>query len=72
MAELGQAVRSPGRVYFTGGVCAVLLGWRETTLDVDLKADPEPEGFFEALPTLKDALDINIELAGTHGAAPGK
>ena len=55
MGELGQAVRSPGRVYFTGGVTAVLLGWRETTLDLDLKADPEPQGFFEALPGLKNA-----------------
>ena len=63
MAELGKAVCSPGRIYFTGGVSAVLLGWRDTTLDVDLKADPEPQGFFEALPALKDAIDINIELA---------
>ena len=63
MTELGRAVRSPGNVYFTGGVSAVLLGWRDTTMDVDLKADPEPAGFFEALPRLKDAVDINIELA---------
>ncbi len=70
MAELGRAVRSPGRIYFTGGVTAVLLGWRETTLDVDLKADPEPQGFFEALPELKDALDINIELAAPDDFIP--
>ena len=70
MAELGKAVRSPGRIYFTGGVTAVLLGWRETTLDVDLKADPEPQGFFEALPGLKDALDINIELAAPDDFIP--
>lgn len=38
MQCLGQAVTSEGRVYFTGGVSAVLLGWRETTIDVDLKA----------------------------------
>jgi len=70
MVELGKAVRSPGRVYFTGGVTAVLLGWRETTLDLDLKADPEPQGFFEALPGLKDALDINIELASPDDFIP--
>ena len=34
MRELGAAVRSEGSVYFTGGVSAVLLGWREMTLDV--------------------------------------
>ena len=70
MTELGQAVRSPGRIYFTGGVSAVLLGWRDTTLDVDLKADPEPQGFFEALPSLKDAIDINIELASPEDFIP--
>lgn len=70
MAGLGRAVQSPGRVYFTGGVCAVLLGWRETTLAVDLKADPEPNGFFEALPQLKDAMDINIELASPDNFIP--
>lgn len=58
-----MAAASPGRVYFTGGVTAVLLGWRETTIDIDLKAEPEPAGFFECLPRMKDALDINIELA---------
>lgn len=63
MRELGAAVRSEGQIYFTGGVSAVLLGWRETTIDVDLKAEPEPVGFFECLPRLKDALNVNIELA---------
>lgn len=63
MRELGAATTTEGRVYFTGGVCAVLMGWREMTIDVDLKAEPEPAGFFECLPRLKDALDINIELA---------
>lgn len=44
MDRLGQEVRSPGTVYFTGGVSAVLLGWRDTTLDADIKGDPEPAG----------------------------
>ena len=34
MSELGKAVRSAGRVYFTGGVSAVLLGWREMLMDL--------------------------------------
>jgi hypothetical protein len=70
MRELGRVVRSPGRVYFTGGASAVLLGWRETTLDIDLKPDPEPLGFFEALPKLKNAIDINIELASPDDFVP--
>jgi hypothetical protein len=70
MSELGRAVRSPGVVYFTGGVSAVLLGWREMTLDLDLKADPEPAGFFEALPKLKERIDINVELASPDDFVP--
>ena len=70
MNELGKAVRSTGRIYFTGGVSAVLLGWREMTIDVDLKADPEPMGFFECLPALKDRLDLNIELASPDQFVP--
>ena len=70
MRELGRAVGSPGRIYFTGGASAVLLGWRESTLDIDLKPDPEPLGFFEALPKLKNAIDINIELASPDDFVP--
>jgi hypothetical protein len=70
MRELGTRVRSEGTVFFTGGVSAVLLGWREMTIDVDLKADPEPLGFFESLPQLKEALDINIELAAPDQFVP--
>ncbi len=39
------------------------MGWREMTVDIDLAADPEPRGFFEALPAIKDRLDINLKLA---------
>jgi hypothetical protein len=63
MAELGNRVRGPGRIYFAGGATAILHGWRSATIDVDLKPDPEPPGLFEALTVLKDELDINVELA---------
>jgi hypothetical protein len=70
MTALGRAARGPGRVYFTGGATAVLLGWRETTIDVDLKLDPEAPGVFDALPRLKDELDLNIELAAPDDFLP--
>lgn len=63
MQRIGVAVREAGRVYFTGGVSAVLHGWRPMTVDIDLRSDPEPAGFFEAIHTLKEQLEINIELA---------
>ena len=63
MAALGARVRGDGTIYLTGGATALLFAWRNSTIDVDLKADPEPVGFFEAIATLKDELDINVELA---------
>ena len=63
MAALGQRVRGPGTIYLTGGATALLHNWRAMTIDVDLKPDPEPPGLFEALAHLKEALDLNVELA---------
>lgn len=70
MRTLGEEVRGSGKVYFTGGVSAVLMEWREMTVDIDLAADPEPEGFFEALPAIKDRLDINLKLARPSDFVP--
>jgi hypothetical protein len=70
MDLLGRAARGRGAVYFTGGATAVLLGWRETTIDIDLKLDPEPPGAFEALPRLKDELEVNVELASPDDFLP--
>jgi hypothetical protein len=57
-------------VYLTGGASAVLHGWRSTTVDVDLKMDPEPAGAFEALAHIKDELDMNVELAAPDQFVP--
>src|SRR5881628_3074838 len=70
MQELAAAARSPGKIYFTGGATALLLGFREQTIDVDLKLDPEPEGAFEAIARLKNQLDINVELASPDDFIP--
>lgn len=70
MRALGHGVKGPGRIYFTGGATAVLIGWRAMTIDVDLKAIPEPSGLFETLAKLKDELDINIELASPDDFIP--
>lgn len=63
MEGLGRRVKKSGRVYFTGGTTAVLMGWRDTTIDVDMKPEPETDEIFQAIATLKDELSLNIELA---------
>ena len=70
MVALGRATRGPGAIYLTGGASAILLAWRKMTVDVDMKLDPEPAGIFDALPKLKDDLDINIELAAPDDFIP--
>lgn len=63
MAAMGHNTKGGGRIYLTGGATALLHGWRPMTVDVDMKADPEPAGYFEAIATLKNTLSLNIELA---------
>jgi hypothetical protein len=70
LAELGRRSRGPGRVYLVGGATALLEGWRASTVDVDLKLDPEPAGIFEAIAELKDELDVNVELASPDQFLP--
>lgn len=70
LEELGRQARGPGRVYLTGGASALLEGWRSTTVDVDLKLDPEPPGIFEAIARLKNELDLNVELASPDQFLP--
>ena len=70
MRELAAAARSPGKVYFTGGATALLLGFRNQTIDIDLKLDPEPAGAFEAIAALKDRLELNVKLASPGDFIP--
>jgi len=70
LETLGRRCRGPGRIYLTGGASALLVGWRSSTLDVDLKLDPEPAGAFEAIAKLKDELDVNVELASPDQFIP--
>jgi hypothetical protein len=70
MAAMGRRVTTEGRIYLTGGGSAVLIGWRDTTIDLDLKSLPEPAGFFPAIAALKDELDINVELAAPDQFLP--
>lgn len=70
MAALSERARGPGHVYLVGGGTAVLIGWRETTIDLDIKADPAPAGLFEAIAQLKEIIDINVELASPADFIP--
>lgn len=68
--RLGASARAPGTCFITGGGSALLLGWRDSTIDIDLKFDPEPPGVFDAIPGLKRSLHINVELAAPSDFLP--
>src|SRR5579862_2449415 len=70
MDEIGRAASGRGRVYLVGGSTALLFGIRDQTLDIDIKLDPEPQGIFEAIATLKERLSINVELASPDHFIP--
>ncbi|MCI0436245.1 MAG: hypothetical protein L0271_21770, partial [Gemmatimonadetes bacterium] len=46
-----------------GGATAVLYGWRSTTIDVDIVILPEQDVILRAIPSIKDRIRINVELA---------
>src|SRR5438270_9677044 len=70
MEELGKRASSRGTVYLTGGSTALLLGFRDQTVDIDIKLDPEPKGAFQAIAELKETLGINVELASPDQFIP--
>ncbi|MFN9556837.1 MAG: hypothetical protein ACK56O_21470, partial [Dolichospermum sp.] len=70
MQLLGREAQGSGCIYFTGGASALLIGWRNSTVDVDIRLDPEPPGIFQAIAKLKQELNINIELASPQDFLP--
>jgi hypothetical protein len=70
MRALGREAERPGRVLFTGGATAVLLGWRPSTIDVDIKLLPDQDALLRAIPELKESLHLNVELASPDDFIP--
>lgn len=70
MRRLGREPGARGRVYFTGGATAVLEGWRETTVDIDLDLEGDAERLLKAMPAIKEELHVNVELAAPHHFLP--
>jgi hypothetical protein len=70
MQALGDEAEKDVRLYFTGGATAVLFGWRLSTVDVDVKLEPESDQLFRALPRIKEKLEINVELASPDQFIP--
>jgi hypothetical protein len=70
MRAIAVEAREPGRIYLAGGASAVLRGWRDSTVDIDLKLVPEHDRILRAFPDLKERFSINIELASPADFVP--
>lgn len=62
LRELAREADADAAVYLTGGATAVLLGWRESTIDADILIVPEHDSLYRALPRLKEELHLNVEI----------
>ena len=70
MRALGQAATKPARIFLVGGATAVLCGWRESTIDIDLKIQGGSEDVLKGISELKERLQINVELASPDDFIP--
>ncbi|MBA2462678.1 MAG: hypothetical protein H0V45_13085 [Actinobacteria bacterium] len=70
MRAAGAAAAHDGVCYLAGGSTAVLVGWRATTIDVDIALEPEQDELLRALPQIKNELGINVELASPRDFIP--
>lgn len=61
--ELGRAVPPGTKMYLTGGATAVLEGWRASTVDVDVRFEPDSDAVLRLIAELKERLQVNVELA---------
>lgn len=70
MRAAGAAAAHDGTCYLAGGATAVLLGWRGTTIDIDIALEPEQDELMRTLPSIKNELAINVELATPRDFIP--
>lgn len=70
MEELAKTAprRGPHRVYLVGGGTAVHLGWRASSIDVDLCSDRDD--VFRDIQGIKERLNINIDFARPEDFVP--
>jgi len=70
MRAAGAAAAREGVCYLAGGATAVLVGWRGTTIDIDVALDPEQDELLRELPRIKNELGVNVELAAPRDFIP--
>jgi len=70
MHALARAAREETAVLFVGGGTAVIEGWRDSTVDIDIVLRPERDELLRALPAIKNELRVNVELSSPGDFIP--
>ncbi|HSA57260.1 MAG TPA: DUF6036 family nucleotidyltransferase [Gemmatimonadaceae bacterium] len=70
LTALAREAPADTDIYLVGGTSAVLIGWRESTMDIDLVMRPESDALLRAIPDLKERLQVNVELAAPDHFIP--
>lgn len=68
--DLGRHATRRVRMYLTGGASAVIEGWRASTMDVDLRLEPDDAGILSRIPAAKEAIPVNVEFASPPDFVP--
>lgn len=70
LTALARDVTRSIDVFLVGGTSAVLVGWRDSTIDLDIVVRPESDEVLRAIPRLKETLSVNVELASPDQFIP--
>ena len=63
MTALAREATADVNVCLVGRTSAVLLGWRDSTVDVDLAMRSETDAMLRAIPQLNERLHLNVAFA---------
>ena len=69
-SELAKVASRDVTVYLTGGATAVLHGWRDSTVDIDLRLEPDSDELLRRIAAVKNELHVNVELASPPNFIP--
>jgi hypothetical protein len=70
LEALSREATEDTEVFLVGGSSAVMVGWRDSTIAIDLVMRPESDAMLRAIPKLKEQFRLNIELASPDQFIP--
>jgi len=61
LSAIGKRLRTAHTLYLVGGSSAVLVGWRLSTRDVDVRPEPDSDELLRVLYDLKNVLVTDLD-----------